>query len=73
VPRFSVTLDPALLQAALQAAGGRLRRRQVIELALREFVRRHNQEALRELAGTDVVDMTPDELQGWRRAGLEAS
>ncbi len=71
MPRFSVTLDPELLKAALEAAGGRLRRRQVIELALKEFIARRRQARLRELVGSGLVEMTLEELAAWRRSALE--
>jgi len=70
--RFSVTLEPELLNEAMRLSGVR-RKREVIELALREFVRRRRLTELRKLAGSGVVDWTPEEFEAWRNAATEAT
>ncbi|MEN3011252.1 MAG: type II toxin-antitoxin system VapB family antitoxin [Candidatus Bipolaricaulaceae bacterium] len=65
--RFSITVEPELLAEAMKLAGVK-RKREVIELALREFVRTRRLEELRRLAGSDLVEWTPKELTDWRKA-----
>lgn len=64
--RFSVTLDEELLEEA-QALAQAKSKREAIELALQEFVRRRRVEELVGLVGSDIVDMDPAELRRWRR------
>ncbi|MGB9885767.1 MAG: type II toxin-antitoxin system VapB family antitoxin [Moorellales bacterium] len=69
--RFSVTVEAELLSEAMRLSGMR-RKREVIELALKEFVRSRQVEELRRLAGSGVVDWAPEELEAWRTAEPEA-
>ena len=68
--RFSVTVDPELLREAMKLAGVK-RKREVIELALREFVRRRCLTDLRGLAGSGLVDWDVEEFDAWREAAGE--
>lgn len=70
--RFSVTVEPELLHEAMRLAGVR-RKREVIELDLREFVHRRRLADLRKLAGSGLVDWTPEELEAWRNAATEVN
>lgn len=63
--RFTIVVDPELLKEAMRLTGKK-RKREVIELALRELVRKHRLSELRELAGSGLVDWTPEELSSWR-------
>jgi Arc/MetJ family transcription regulator len=53
--RFSISVDPELLAEAMRLAGKK-RKREVIELALRELVRKYRLAELKELAGSGLVD-----------------
>ncbi|MEM1867601.1 MAG: type II toxin-antitoxin system VapB family antitoxin [Candidatus Methanomethyliaceae archaeon] len=68
--RFSVTVEPRLLAEAMRLAGVK-RKREVIELALREFVRRRRLEELRRLAGSGLVEWAPEDLDQWRKEATE--
>ena len=63
--RFTVSVDPELVREAMRLTGKK-RKSKVIELALRELVRRHRLAELRELAGSGLVTWTPEELSSWR-------
>lgn len=63
--RFTIAVDPELLREAIRLTGKK-RKREVIELALRELVRKHRLAELRELAGSGLVDWTPEEFSSWR-------
>ncbi|MBC7109316.1 MAG: type II toxin-antitoxin system VapB family antitoxin [Methanomassiliicoccales archaeon] len=63
--RFTIAVDPELLREAIRLTGKK-RKREVIELALRELVRKHRLAELRELAGSGLVDWTPEEFASWR-------
>ena len=63
--RFTVSVDPELVREAMRLTGKK-RKSEVIELALRELVRRHRLAELRELAGSGLVTWTPEELSSWR-------
>ena len=63
--RLSVTLDDELIEDALKLADAKSKR-EVIELALKEFVRRRRIAGLIELEGSDIIDMDLDELLRWR-------
>ncbi len=65
--RFSISVDPELLAEAMRLAGKK-RKREVIELALRELVRKYRLTELKELAGSGLVDWTPEKLSSWREA-----
>jgi len=68
--RFTISVDPELLKEAMRLAGKK-RKREVIEFALRELVRKHRLAELRKLAGSGLVDWTPEELSLWREAAKE--
>ena len=68
--RFTISVDPELLGEAMRLAGKK-RKREVIELALRELVRKYRLAELKELAGSVLVDWTPEELSLWREAVKE--
>jgi Arc/MetJ family transcription regulator len=63
--RLSITVDETLVERARELAAVRTKR-EVIELALQEFVQRRRLERLMDLVGSDVIDMTPEELREWR-------
>ena len=63
--RFTVSVDPRLFREAMRLTGKK-RKSEVIELALRELVRRHRLAELRELAGSGLVTWTPEEFSLWR-------
>ncbi len=68
--RLSITIDPELLEESKRLAGVRTKR-EAIELALREFVRTRRMQQLTELAGSDIIDMSPKDLRQWRESGME--
>ena len=68
--RFTISVDPELLSEAMRLAGKK-RKREVIELALRELVRKYRLAELKKLAGSGLVDWTPEELSSWREAAKE--
>ena len=63
--RFTVSVDPRLFREAMRLTGKK-RKSEVIEIALRELVRRHRLAELRELAGSGLVTWTPEEFSLWR-------
>jgi Arc/MetJ family transcription regulator len=63
--RFTVDLDPHLLEEARRLSGLRSKRA-VLEEALRAFVREKKREELARLAGSGLVDLTPEELEAFR-------
>lgn len=65
--RLSVTVDPDLLEEAM-SVGGVKTKREVIERALREFVRSHARAKLRGSVGADLVAWTEEELARWRES-----
>ena len=70
--RLSVTLDADLVEEAKRLTHSRTKR-QAIEQALQELVRRHRVARLLALIGSDAVDMTPEELREWREASIPES
>ncbi len=62
--RLSVTADPELLEEARRLANVKTKR-EAVERALQEFVSRRR---LKDLAGSDLVDMNLEELKRWRRS-----
>jgi Arc/MetJ family transcription regulator len=66
--RLTVTIDEDLLESA-RLLGQTRTKREAIEQALREFVQRRRLARLAELAGSDLVEMDPNEIQHWRRSG----
>lgn len=70
--RFSITMDPRLLEEAMMLAQVKTKRA-AIEQALEEFVRRRRVEDLKSLVGSGLVEMTEDELRQWRKSGTRDS
>jgi Arc/MetJ family transcription regulator len=68
--RLSIAVDPELLEETKRLAKVKTKR-EAIELALREFVRRRHLEELSKLAGSGLVEMNLEELQQWRESGVE--
>ena len=62
--RLSVTTDPELLEEARQLANVKTKQ-EAVERALQEFVSRRR---LKDLAGSDLVDMNLEDLERWRRS-----
>jgi len=65
--KTTVFVDEALIEEALKAANLRTKR-EVIELGLRELVRKKKRELLRQELGTFDIDLSLDELKR-RRVG----
>jgi len=63
--RFSITVDEKLLEEAQTLADARTKR-ETIEQALREFVRRRRLAKLADLASAGLLDMDLPELARWR-------
>lgn len=59
--RLNVELDSDLLGAAIEVSGARSKR-EAIEIALRELVRRHRLAGIIERAGSVRLAMTVDDL-----------
>ena len=68
--RLSVKVEPELVEEARDLAGVKTKR-EAIEVALREFVRRRHLIDLAGLAGSGLVEMEIEELEEWRGAGEE--
>ena len=68
--RLSITIDPELLEESKRLAGVRTKR-EAVELALQEFVRTRRMQELAELAGSDIIDMSPNDLRQWRESEAE--
>lgn len=68
--RLSVKVEPELVEEARDLAGVKTKR-EAIEVALREFVRRRRLIDLAGLAGSGLVKMEIEELEEWRGAGEE--
>lgn len=60
-----LNLDPALLDQARQLARARTKR-EAVEIALREFVRRHHAHRLSQAAGTSSMRWTPADVRAMR-------
>ncbi|GAB4256586.1 type II toxin-antitoxin system VapB family antitoxin [Deferrisoma sp.] len=67
--RWSVAVDDRLMEEVVRLSGARTKR-EALECALREYVRRRRVEELASLAGSDIVDMSVEELEKWRAAGI---
>jgi Arc/MetJ family transcription regulator len=65
--RTNIVLDDALIEEAMRLAGA-TSKREMVDRALREWVARHHQRALRELVGQDLFD--PDYDVRKVRAGM---
>ena len=68
--RFSVAVDEDLVQEVKRLSGARTKR-EAFDVALTEYVRRKRLEQLAELAGSGLLDMTPEELDRWRAGAGE--
>ena len=66
--RMSVTLDKELLEEAQEVSGKKIKR-EVIEEALKELIRKKRREEAIKHAGTIQVDMTLEELLKMREKG----
>lgn len=60
--KSSVTADPKLLEELMNWSGSRSKRK-AIGLTLMEFVRHRRLEELEELSGSDLVQMSVEELE----------
>ena len=67
--RFSVTVDDSLIEAARSLAKVRTKQ-QAIEQALTEFVERRKIDQLIGLMGSDIIDLTPEEIRKSRDLDL---
>jgi Arc/MetJ family transcription regulator len=65
--RLSISVDPELLEESRRLAKVKTKR-EAIEVALREFVRVHHLKELTELAGSGLVEMSPEDLKVWRES-----
>jgi len=68
--RLSLAVDADLLERVKRLSGTRTKR-EAVEIALREYVRRREIERLRELAGSGIVSMGVEEILTWRRSEVE--
>jgi len=68
IMRMSVTLDEKLLEEAQEVSGKKIKR-EVIEEALKELIRKKRREEAIKHAGTIQVDMTLEELLKMREKG----
>lgn len=66
--RTNVVLDPALVTEAFKYAGVRTKR-DLLDLALREFVRQHKRADVRTLRGKGLIDPAYDHRAARRRRG----
>jgi len=57
--RTNIVLDDALVAEAMRLSGSKTKR-EVVDRALREWVARHRQRALRDLVGRDLIDADYD-------------
>lgn len=70
--RFSVTVDDALVEEVRQLAGVKTKR-EAIQQALQEFIRRRRLARLAELRGSGLVELDLADLQQWRDAAAPRS
>ena len=63
--KITVVIDDNLLKEAVKVTGVRTKR-EVIEMGLRELVRKKNLEALKEELGTFDLDLSTEELERLR-------
>jgi len=68
IMRMSVTLDEKLLEEAQEVSGKKIKR-EVIEEALKEFIKKKRREEAIKHAGTIQVDITLEELLRMREEG----
>jgi len=65
--RTNIVLDDALVEEAMRLSGVKTKR-EIVDRALRDWLARHHQQALRELVGQDLFD--PDYDVRKVRAGM---
>jgi len=65
--RFTISIDSEILNEAMRLSGKKYKR-EVIELALGELIKKHQLLELQGLAGSDLVDWTPEDFASWREA-----
>ncbi|MBI4494355.1 MAG: type II toxin-antitoxin system VapB family antitoxin [Chloroflexi bacterium] len=70
--RFSITVDPALVEEARQLAQAKTKR-EAIEQALREFIQRRRLTRLAELGGSGLVELDEADLRRWRESATPES
>lgn len=70
--RTTLEIDDALLEEALRDSPGKTKTA-VVNEALREYVRARKRQALIDLIGSGVVDMTLEELLEWRGKARQLS
>ena len=66
--RMTVTLDEELLETAKKVSGARTKR-ETIELALRELIRRYRKREIAQHAGAIELDLTQEDLHRMREEG----
>ena len=66
--KTTVVIDEKLLEEAVRASGVKTKR-EAIEAGLRELVRSHSRQALRDELGTYDLDLSLKELRRLRDAG----
>ena len=67
--RLSITIDDQLLENAKRITNARTKR-EAVQRALEDLVRRDAIAGLIALAGSDIIEMTPEELREMRDASL---
>jgi len=65
--RLTVTIDEELIGEAKRLSGAKTKR-ETLEYALREYVRRLRQRQLAARAGTSALRLTHADLRRWREA-----
>jgi len=65
--RLTVTIDEELIGEAKRLSGAKTKR-ETLEYALREYVRRLRQRQLAARAGTSALRLTHADLRHWREA-----
>ena len=60
--KTTLVLDEGLLARAAECAGTKTKKA-TVETGLRELIKRHCRDNLREMLGKEVVDLTDDELE----------
>ncbi len=70
--RFSVSVDSGLLDEVRRLSGARSKK-EALERALKAYVRRERLDELARLAGSGLVEMSPEELEAWRATGKRVS
>ncbi len=68
--RFTISIDSELLDEAMRLSGKK-RKREVIELALHELVKKHRLIELQNLEGSGLIDWTSEDFASWREVAKE--